>query len=321
MKRDRNGLLPIAQQVGYITAISEKLQAEVTSILFSPILFTNATARFLVAKSKALGLVEKHNRAARIWVNEYITEAYNDGSDHATGWLRKINKKSSGKNQNQVNRQSKIKAILGMMESINSARDSIKQKINQYFSSLEVAKKAVQIQNFSNDPEIEKGIKKIIKKSIIPAWRFTKMGHAYMATRTRVEASKELRELYEKVFGDFDFIKLLCKDGKTRNYRPGPYFERLARTEIRKAQTQAVKDRCAEYNNDLVMVSNHSTACGLCVPFEGQVYSLSGTSTIYPPADDEPPFHPNCAHVWIPISTEYIDILKEKGEWNLDEAA
>jgi len=91
-----------------------------------------------------------------------------------------------------------------------------------------------------------------------------------------------------------------------RNYKIGKYAEMVARTEIRKAQTGATKDLCKRYDNDLVEVSDHSTDCDECEPFEGNIYSLSGTHSSYPELPESPPFHPNCKHSLLPTSDEAV---------------
>jgi hypothetical protein len=40
--------------------------------------------------------------------------------------------------------------------------------------------------------------------------------------------------------------------------------------------------------------------CGNCIPFEGNIYSVSGKHPVFPPMTDVPPFHPNCLHLMYP---------------------
>jgi len=106
-------------------------------------------------------------------------------------------------------------------------------------------------------------------------------------------------------------LRALVTDGNLieingRNYKIGKYAEMVARTEIRKAQTEATKDLCKRYDNDLVEVSDHSTDCDECEPFEGNIYSLSGAHSSYPELPESPPFHPNCKHSLLPTSDEAV---------------
>lgn len=71
---------------------------------------------------------------------------------------------------------------------------------------------------------------------------------------------------------------------------------------------------------DLYKISEHRTTCKLCAPFEGRVYSRSGTHPIYPPlasafgkinkngpntlSNTYLNIHPNCLHTLIPFKEE-----------------
>lgn len=72
----------------------------------------------------------------------------------------------------------------------------------------------------------------------------------------------------------------------------------------------------ADPEHDLYKISSHGTTCALCAPYEGRVYSKSGTDPVFPPlaaafgkidpagADDLANtwlnIHPNCLHVLMP---------------------
>lgn len=50
--------------------------------------------------------------------------------------------------------------------------------------------------------------------------------------------------------------------------------------------------------------------CGNCIPFEGKIYSVSGSSQLFPPLEDQPPYHPNCLHS---LSVVFIETLYRRG--------
>ena len=86
---------------------------------------------------------------------------------------------------------------------------------------------------------------------------------------------------------------------------------------MRDSQTAATLDLCNQYDNDLVQWSEHGTICDICKEFEGNVYSISGTSLNYPMLEEVPPAHPHCEHVLLATSEEGIALEKERGESDL----
>jgi hypothetical protein len=119
---------------------------------------------------------------------------------------------------------------------------------------------------------------------------------------SRAALMRLIRDRLEVLVADEDFIEIVGKDGVRRMYNLGKYAKMVARTTLREAQTQATIDSCGVYENDLVEVSSHGTDCVICLPFEGQIYSISGTHPTYPKLEEWTPFHPNCAHSILPTS-------------------
>lgn len=110
--------------------------------------------------------------------------------------------------------------------------------------------------------------------------------------------------LQKKILGG----KYLTING--RNYNIASYAKTVARTRLSEAHSAGVIDAAINNKYDLVKVSSHQTQTDICEPFEGNIYSLSGTSNKYPKLRERPPFHPNCLHV-INI---YIDPNPEGGQ-------
>lgn len=114
------------------------------------------------------------------------------------------------------------------------------------------------------------------------------------------------REIADEVVGQLKnrgFTALVDKGG--RRWALQNYSDMLTRTHIVRANTEATINRSLEYGNDIVQVSEHSTASGptmdaLCLNQEGQIYSLTGQSEKYPQIEILTPFHPNCGHVLMP---------------------
>lgn len=117
------------------------------------------------------------------------------------------------------------------------------------------------------------------------------------------------------------FVDALRRDGVTafidkagRKWSLHTYCSMVARTTSRQAEVMAVLT--ADPEHDLYKISSHNTTCALCAPYEGRVYSKSGTNPDFPSLADafgkvEPNgpdtlantwlnIHPNCLHVLVP---------------------
>ena len=120
---------------------------------------------------------------------------------------------------------------------------------------------------------------------------------------SRGALKKAIMDRLRQLVSDENFIKIMCKDNVVRQYNLRSYAEMVARTTYRQAQTQATRDNCALYENDLVEVSQNGTDCKECLEYEKQkIYSLSGNDPNYPILDKDPPWHPNCQHSISPSS-------------------
>jgi len=112
-----------------------------------------------------------------------------------------------------------------------------------------------------------------------------------------IELKKELNEPY------------ILKAGSKR-YRANTYAELVARTRTREAQSVGTLNVAANVQSDLVAVDSHNTITPICIPFEGRIFSISGTDKDFPPLSDEPPFHPNCLHN---ITVTFREVLEQRG--------
>lgn len=132
------------------------------------------------------------------------------------------------------------------------------------------------------------------------------------------------------------FAEALRREGVTafvdkagRRWSLHTYCSMVSRTTSRQAEVLAVLT--ADPGQDLYQISSHSTACPLCAPYEGRVYSKSGTDPDFPPlaaafgkVDPSGPddlantwlnIHPNCRHVllpWTPAGRTPEEIQKIK---------
>lgn len=133
-----------------------------------------------------------------------------------------------------------------------------------------------------------------------------------------------------------EFIKVLRREGITaftdkagRNWSLHTYCSMATRTTSRQAEVAAVLS--ADPEHDLYKISSHGTTCKICAPYEGRVYSRSGTDPDFPALSDafgkiDPSgtndlantylnIHPNCLHVllpWTPAGRSEEEIQKIK---------
>lgn len=97
------------------------------------------------------------------------------------------------------------------------------------------------------------------------------------------------------------------KDRAGRHWNMRTYSEMVARTTTMEAHLEGTKNRFLENGYDLVVISQHPGACGLCVPWEGEILSLTGKTPGYPTmaeAEKAGLFHPNCRHTF----SLYVDL-------------
>ena len=113
------------------------------------------------------------------------------------------------------------------------------------------------------------------------------------------------------------FVEALRREGikaftdkAGRDWSLHTYCSMVTRTTSRQAEVLSVLS--ADPEQDLYKIGSTSTACPLCAPYEGRVYSKSGTNPDYPPLSDafgkQDPngpdtltntwlnIHPNCRH-------------------------
>ena len=117
------------------------------------------------------------------------------------------------------------------------------------------------------------------------------------------------------------FVEALRREGVTafvdkagRKWSLHTYCTMVSRTTRRQAQVLSVLERNPEH--DLYKITSHGTTCALCAPYEGRVYSKSGTNPDFPPLADafgkiDPAgpntlantwlnIHPGCLHALVP---------------------
>lgn len=96
------------------------------------------------------------------------------------------------------------------------------------------------------------------------------------------------------------------------------YAELLSRSIVAETQNTCVLNIAGEHEKDLVKMTQHSTSCPVCVPYEGRVYSISGKDKRFPKLNTIPGFnngynniHPRCRHRITPYIEKYNEVEKD----------
>jgi hypothetical protein len=143
-------------------------------------------------------------------------------------------------------------------------------------------------------------------------------------TLTRRELSQEIM----RPFADRGITGIIYRDGRRVNL--DSYAEMVARTQTGNAARQANFNRLQEYGIDLVLISQHYPTSDLCAPYQGRVFSISGSSDQYPSLQSAISgglYHPNCKHSQsgykrgqnIPEAREKVDSAKNKKRYEASQ--
>ena len=112
------------------------------------------------------------------------------------------------------------------------------------------------------------------------------------------------------------FVEQLRREGVTafvdkagRHWSLHTYCSMVSRTTSRQAEVLAVLT--ADPEQDLYRISSHGTTCAICAPFEGRVYSKSGTNPDYPPlaaafGKQDPNGPDTLANTWLNIHPDCL---------------
>lgn len=111
------------------------------------------------------------------------------------------------------------------------------------------------------------------------------------------KALKEVKAMIKAQLQEQGLDALIDKGG--RAWTLDRYAEMLYRTKAVEARNRGLINRLAENDYDLVQVSSHASSCPLCIPWQGQVLSITGKTpgyTTLTEAESQGLFHPNCRH-------------------------
>lgn len=285
---ERIGLIPLREKIGELERVYGRVQKEIASELFSVEITDYREMKSMKVQERIDALIKKLNRMAIRWVNESVPMAYEKSYIVSKTRLEILGAKRDVLFNPQDHRFSIDGYIEKTMKDLVNANQSIKNNVRMYLYLVRRASAGLmQIQHF------DLGDEEIISSIITDTME---------AGRERAYASKRIHEYLRLKLLDGKFI-----DKAGRNYNLRDYSKMVARTRLRQAQTDAVKNTCRQYDNDLVQWSIHTNPCDDCAQYEGQIYSLSGRHPKYPLLPAEPPLHPNCEHDISPTSEVAIE--------------
>jgi len=286
------GLIPDRKRVNELAEYYRIMSNQIRDDLLMLDAETFKETKAISIQNKVDILTRRMNRFAIKWANESILEAYKIAMRIAQTSLDILGAKKDREFDNKIHSQAVKNGRDITVEFLVKANNSIKININTYVYLMRQASKDImQIQAF--DLRDEETIANLLDDTI-------KAGGSRQDLMRLIRIHFK-RELYERKFININ----------GRNYDLIKYAKMVSRTRLRKIQSEAVKKTCQQYENDLVEISDHGTITPICIPFEGNVYSLSGKTPGYPMLTDSPPYHPNCEHSMAPTSEAAIAVRSE----------
>ena len=281
------GLIPDRKRVyelrRYYSAMADILKDDLLMLDVKTFKETKA----LSLQKKVDSTVRRMNKFSVNWSHESVPEAYRQAAMITRTSLSILGAKKNINFDNKIHSQSIEKARDIMAGVLMKANESINVNIGTYIYLIRQATKAAaQIQAF--DLRSEEVISGLLDDTI-------KKGGA------RGELQRLIRIHFKRDIYQKKFINI-----SGRNYNLIPYAETVARTRLRIIQSEAVKNLCNQYDNDLIEISDHGTDCEICREYEGNIYSISGRHPVYPFMEGWPPYHCRCEHSVGPTSEEAI---------------
>jgi hypothetical protein len=298
-------LIPMKTQIAKIRSVYVSAAGRIVAVLSSlePESYTAAKSGSVLSQIK--DIIRSLDAAVRTWAPAAIRAAYRESVGVAGTRLEMIGaKRLPERKYNPARHDKKIKALTRtVMTDYWKANRTIERTARKYLAVMARAAAGVskiqQVQMFEAKDAWPR-IKALIKKSRPADWA--------KASQARGAVSKQIKDYLLGKLGGKDFIAIRGKDGISRNYNLKSYSELVARTRMREAQTEAVKESMKQFDEDLVEIPRHDNPCAeICAQYQGQVYSISGNSDKYEKLPDGgPPWHPNCEDVMNPVSENIL---------------
>ena len=283
------GLIPFRKELDRLRILYKRISDRIVREMLSVDLINLSIQDSIRLRKFTDRELKKANEIAVEWSGKNVPRSYNKGVSFAEGWLKKFRlEEDPEKKDIHVDAVEKEKEIIQnyLIEANLRVRQSVERWI---YLTGEISKALVKVEEFGGgffSPAEEELILQEIAEGVI-------------AGVARSKLKNQIRARIAKKIGEGALIEI-----KGRMYRMDKYADLVARTELRRTQSEGVKNECVRMGKDLVEVSDHGTDCEECEEYEGNIYSISGEDPRYPYLDQEPPYHPNCMHFIIP----YIEV-------------
>ena len=286
------GLIPERPDVDRIGRTYNVAGKKLTKIFLSvdPIVsFKSSETPGLVRQVQTI--VNGLDRYALNWSRPSVESAYDDAEVISITKLRALGREPDPGFDKSVEKLTKDEFSNVTEQDLIDANQSILVTANIYFDIVgRAAQNLLEIQGWDLRDEV------VISDLLDEAVR---------AGESRGQIAKRIMNHFKGIIGDEQYIRI-----NARNYNLKYYSRMVARTRLRKVQSQSTRNTCDQYENDLVEISDHGSLTEVCLPFQGRVFSLNGTTPGKPILSDEPPYHPNCMHSMAPTSLEAISVRK-----------
>ena len=280
---DKFALIPNRKETVALTRVYSIAQKEITALLLRVDFADYKEIEATKIEKNINIIINRLNRLAIKWAKKTVPVAYTEGYVKSTSILNKIGADKDPffemkKHRNSVDNFTDLTA-----GDFIKANQSIKQNVSTYLTLSRQANAGLQqLQAFDlMDEEIIVGL----------------LDDAIREGASRGKLEQIIRVHFKRQLYEQKFINI-----NGRNYNMIKYAKMVARTRLRQVQSETVKNTCEQYENDLIEISDHGTTTEVCLPFEGNIYSISGKNKTYPLLTEWPPFHPNCQHSAAPTS-------------------
>jgi len=248
------------------------------------------------------------NKKWQAWAGDDLAEAYLRGAEHADAEIELLGlRKGDGTITSGT--------TLAGKDAAGAIARSVPNSVKASFSSAGLRHHLTFYNTFRN------AAFSTLEKTSLQILRSAQDLHRNVAIMAGESMFKEAdiftrRALSQKMLDDYaqrGVTSIVYKNGARVSI--DSYAEMVGRTMSAHAATQASLNRYTEYGYDLVRVTAHFQACDLCIPWEGQVLSKSGSHPHYNSLDDairNGLFHPNCQHDLNPyfpgVSPDKLDV-------------